>query len=596
MRWEELRSFPYVWVLDFEFFQPNGERPRMHCMVAKDVHSGREIHLRSGQFLPVPPFDTQHDLFVAYAARAEMSCFAALGWPIPEYILDLNVEFRLATNDGKFRRRRLYDALEFYHQDTQGATEKHDMQQLAAENASLSPEQMTDMVAYCASDVYATIRLLRAMAATIDLPYSLVRGRFCGCVGRIEHVGIPVDTDLLAALHERWGSIRQLFIDRIQNQYDLYEDRVLKRYKFAQFIAETGIPYWPRTATGEYRRDQDTLRDMAMIYPVIQQLRESLDMLGQLRTLGIVAGSDGRSRTPLWPFGTKTGRCAPSTATFVFNLPAWLRTLIRPEPGHALAYVDVRQEEPAIAAYWSRDGAMTKGYCVGGDLYVNFAQLAGDIPVGSILSTLSAKDRQRYKALRDVYKICLLASMYGQQEYSLASRLGRSPAHARQLLRRLRMVYPRFVAWIDNEIDVALASGYMKSRLRWTLKVHPDTRETSLLNYPMQVTGSEIMQRAVYLAQQAGVEVCCPVHDALLIHAKSEDIAHHAWLTKEAWRKASEDLLSGFSLYADGWEERDAVHYPRHYIDKRGISVWQVVGPVLGAIGGDIVSEMVDRG
>jgi DNA polymerase-1 len=568
----------------------------VHCLVAKDVHSGREIRLQAGQFLPIPPFDTQHDLFIAYASRAEMAAFAALGWPIPEYILDLNVEFKLATNDGRFRRRKLYDALEFYHQDTGGAVEKHDLQQLAAEHRSLTSEQMTAMVAYCGQDVQATVRLLRAMADGIDLPYALVRGRFCGCVGRMEHTGIPVDTELLAALHERWEGIRQLFIDRIQARYDVYEGHVLKRRKFAQFVVDTGIPYWPRTATGEYRRDQDTLRDMAAIYPIIQQLRESLDMLGQLRTLEIVAGSDGRSRALIWPFGTKTGRCAPSTTTFLFNLPAWLRTLIRAEPGYALGYIDVRQEEPAIAAYWSRDGAMTEGYRVGGDLYVNFAQLAGDIPLGVSLATLSSPEQRRYKALRDVYKICLLASMYGQQEVSLASRLGRSPAHARQLLRRLRMIYPQFVSWIDNEIDVALASGHMRSRLGWTLRVHPDTRETSLLNYPMQVTGSEILQRAVYLAQKAGVEVCCPVHDALLIHAKVEDMAHHAWLTKEAWRKASEDLLSGFSLYADGWEAKDAIPYPRHYIDKRGISVWQTVGPALGTVGHTIVTEMASLG
>ena len=37
-------------------------------------------------------------LFVAYYAPAELSCFLALGWPLPARILDLYIEFRAETN------------------------------------------------------------------------------------------------------------------------------------------------------------------------------------------------------------------------------------------------------------------------------------------------------------------------------------------------------------------------------------------------------------------------------------------------------------------------------------------------------------------
>jgi DNA polymerase I len=269
-------------------------------------------------------------------------------------------------------------------------------------------------------------------------------------------------------------------------------------------------------------------------------------------------------------------RCAPSTAEFIFNLPAWLRSVIKPAEGDALAYLDFRQEEPAIAACQSGDMAMMDGYRVGGDLYVDFAKRARAIPPDIPLDVA----KKQFEAVRDQYKICLLASMYGQQEYSLASRMGRTPLHARMLLRQLWQAYPRFAQWIENEIDWALTRGYMRSRLRWTLYTSDDTRETSLLNWPMQVTGSEILQRAVYLAQQAGVHVCCTVHDALLIEAPIADIAHHAWLTKEAMRKASGDILGGFELFIDGWGERDHRDFivaPHRYQDKRGKSTWNKI-------------------
>jgi DNA polymerase-1 len=446
-------------------------------------------------------------VFVAYAARAEMSCFAALHWPIPRYILDLNIEYRHYRNDGGQHRHKLLDAMHYFGLPTIESHEKQEMIDLAIRGGPFTPSEMHALQDYCASDTRALQRLLPAMAPHIDLVYALVRGRFTGCVGQMEHLGVPVDLRLLHWLHEHWEGLRALFVGELQRYWDLFDDSgKLKTQKFTRYIDALGIPYWPRTPTGHYRRDKDTLRDMAMIYPAIKDLREGFDMLGQLRALKLAVGRDGRNRTPLWPISTKTMRCAPSTTEFVFNLPAWLRSLVKPAEGRALAYLDFRQEEPAIAACLSRDQAMSDGYRIGGDLYVDFAKQAQAIPCE--LPTAEAK--AHYGSVRDQYKICLLASMYGQQERSLASRMGKPPSHAAMLLRQLRRAYPRFTAWIDNEIDWAYLHGYMRSRLDWTLYTRPDTRETSLLNYPMQVTGSEVLHRAVYQAQLAGVQVYRP--------------------------------------------------------------------------------------
>jgi DNA polymerase I-like protein with 3'-5' exonuclease and polymerase domains len=579
MDWAELRNFAAVWAIDFEFHQPDGERPDVICMVAKDVLSGREMRLDADQLRPHhPPFDVEDALYVAYAAKAEMACFEALEWPTAQYILDLNVEFSHLRNDGAAHPKKLYNALEYFGGSTIGSAEKVEMQNLAIRGGPFTGEEKRQLIEYCASDVYALERLLPLMAPHLDLLYALVRGRFTACVAKMDHIGVPIDMELFQVLRSRWGDIQHVLIDDIQNTYDLFDGYNLKQSKFDAFIDRLDIPYWPRSPiSGRYRRDEDTLRDMAAIYPPIRRLKDGMAMLGQVRKLSLAVGKDGRNRSPLWPFGTKTGRCAPSTTKFIFNLPAWLRSLIRPEPGYALAYIDFSQEEPAIAACLSGDQGMMDGYRVGGDLYVDFAQRAGAIP-----SHLPAKEaKTQFKSVRDTYKICLLASMYDQQEYSLSSRIGKSVLHARYLLRQLQLAYPRFVAWIDNEIDIALLSGRMQTRMRWSLKTRKDTRDTTLLNFPMQATGAEILQRAVYMVQQAGVQVCCPVHDAILIIAKEEDIAHHARLAKEAMEKASADLLSGFWLFSDGWREDDYIIYPNRYTDPRGKSVWEVISPYL---------------
>jgi DNA polymerase I len=582
----ELQQFHAVWLIDFEFCQPDGERPKVLCLSARDFLTGRRLDLDRSQLRHEhPPFPLANSLFVAYAARAEMSCFAALGWDIPEYILDLNIEFIHYHNDGRYHPRKLIDALDDFGLPHIDAEDKEDMRQIAI-RGDPTPDEMHALQAYCATDTEALAYLLPAMAPHIDLLYALVRGRFTGCVGRMEHVGVPCDAELLGRLREHWQGIRQLFIDGMQREWDLFDGEKLRRRKFQAYIDSLRLPYWPRTPTGLYQQDKDVLRDMAVIYPQIQRLREAMDFWGQLKTLQLTAGSDGYSRTPLWPNSTKTGRCAPSTTKFVFNLPAWLRCGVRPEPGCALAMLDFRQEEPGIAACLSEDPAMMDGYTVGGDLYLDLAQRAGAIPEGERIAADTLADvKRRYKQVRDQYKICLLASMYGQQAKSLAGQIGRAPMYAAALLRQLAHAYPRFVQWIDNEIDVALITGEMATPLRWRLRTNRHTRETSLLNFPMQAMGAAILQRAIYFVQQAGVQVCAPIHDAILIQAPVADIRDHAWRAKEAMQRASRDLLGGFTIQVDGWGEHssdDFVVWPHHYTDGRGRGMWSKLAPILG--------------
>ena len=95
-----LAPFREVWLADFEFQAPPGERPQPVCLVAFELRSGRQIRLWQDDLrrLQSPPYSVSPDsLFVAYYASAEIGCHLALGWPIPARILDLYPEFRNRT-------------------------------------------------------------------------------------------------------------------------------------------------------------------------------------------------------------------------------------------------------------------------------------------------------------------------------------------------------------------------------------------------------------------------------------------------------------------------------------------------------------------
>ena len=74
--------------------------------------------------------------------------------------------------------------------------------------------------------------------------------------------------------------------------------------------------------------------------PKIAEFCHGKMTLDQLKTFELAVGDDGRNRCMLSAFRSKTGRNQPSNTVFVFGLNAAFRSLIKPEPGTALAYLD----------------------------------------------------------------------------------------------------------------------------------------------------------------------------------------------------------------------------------------------------------------
>ena len=76
-----------------------------------------------------------------------------------------------------------------------------------------------------------------------------------------------------------------------------------------------------------------------------------------LRKVKLAVGRDGRNRTVLWSFAAKTSRTQPKASQWIFSPAVWLRFLIKPEPGMALAYIDYSSAEFMIGA------SMSDGHC-----------------------------------------------------------------------------------------------------------------------------------------------------------------------------------------------------------------------------------------
>ena len=338
--------------------------------------------------------------------------------------------------------------------------------------------------------------------------------------------------------------------------------------RFAQYLAHHGIP-WPRLPSGALSLDDDTFREMARAYPAeIGPIREVRHTLSQLKLHELAVGGDGRNRCLLSAFGSRSSRNQPSTSAYIFGPSTWLRSLITPGPGRAVAYVDWSQQELAIAAYLSGDQAMLEAY-QSGDFYLAFAVRAGAAPPDATKVT--------HAAVREQFKTTCLGVLYGLSEQGLARRLGVPLSTGRHLLLHHKEVFRRYWAWSDQVEMQGMLGGTLRTVFGWQMHAGAQVNPRSLRNFPMQANGAEMLRLACCLCTEQGIQVCAPVHDALLIEASLEAIVATVAQTQALMQRASLLVLPGFPLRT----EAKIVRYPERYQDPRGVQMWETVQNIL---------------
>jgi hypothetical protein len=197
-----------------------------------------------------------------------------------------------------------------------------------------------------------------------------------------------------------------------------------------------------------------------------------------------------------------------------------------------------------------------------GDPYLAFAMQAGAVPPTATKKT--------HEAEREQFKACVLAVQYGMGEASLAARISQPVARARQLLALHRQTYRQFWKWSDSAVDEAVLGGWLWAGFGWQIHTRDGLNDRSLRNFPMQANGAEMLRIACILLTEAGIRVCAPVHDALLIEAPLDELDEAIVTAKSLMREASRIVLDGFELGS----EVKTFRYPERYMDKRGVVMW----------------------
>jgi hypothetical protein len=341
--------------------------------------------------------------------------------------------------------------------------------------------------------------------------------------------------------------------------------------RFAAYLMREHIP-WPRRADGHLDLTDQTFREQARAYPAeIGPLRELRYALSQLRLHDLAVGQDGRNRCLLSVFGSRTGRNQPSNSQYIFGPSCWLRSLIKPPPGRAIAYCDWSAQELAIAAYLSGDRRLQECY-ESGDPYLMFARLAGAVPAGATKAS--------HPQIRGQYKTVMLGILYGLSDVGIARRLTIPLCDGRRLLSQHKTLFRHFWDWSELVEIEGMLGGRLRTCFGWQVHAGREPNPRSLRNFPMQATGAEMMRLACCLATERGLAVCGVVHDALLVEASLDAIDDVTVRTQAAMEEASTLILPGAVVRTDS----TVVRWPDRFHDERGVGMWQLTQQLLAEI------------
>jgi len=595
--------FPRIILEDFEFISAPGERPDVVCMVFHDLSTGQTTRLWRDQLTDQLPYDGGNDtLVVSFVFNAESCSHLSLGQPLPKNVLDLSPEFKCQVNGKGIPRKNqgLIGALQYFGLSSIAPKRKDAMRERIMKGWPFTAEEQRQILDYCAEDVEALHELLLKLLPKIDLPIALHRGEAVAALARSEQAGVPIDMEIFPQLADKktWREVRDSMVPLV-DVHGIYvcdkDGWHFNLTNFEQWTISEGIN-WPRKEdTGKLDMRRKTFESMAKAYSQIEPLRQLRYIRDKLRTIQLSVGRDGRNRTVLWPFSSKTSRTQPKAKHWIFSPSVWLRFLIRPEPEKALAYIDYSSMEFGAAA------ALSNGHCGpsnpmldlyrSGDPYLNFGKIIGLIPSDATRKTPGVE------VIRDRLKVLCLGVQYGMQTSTLATRLGVSDIEAHEMLLHHRGLFSQYWRWSEDWLHHSLNTGVMHTVFGWECATGiTEFSERSIRNWPIQAICADMFRLAYVWGTRHGLTLIAPVHDAVLLESPEDRIEADVALMQEIMRRASRVILNPT---ADGTFElrTDAkiIRYPDRFTDSRGTALWETVLKLLAERGEQVAQVVKER-
>jgi hypothetical protein len=547
------------------------------------MRTGRVVRQWQDELGPFPPYRLDGDaLLIGYVLSAELGCHIALGWGQPACALDPYIEFRHYVNDGTIesgdREKGFYSldgALRYFCEDGIDTAHKTDMRDRILQGPPFTATERGAILKYCGDDTRSLARLVPHIIPTIrSLPHAMLRAKYMWPIAQHERRGIPVDLPTFDRIRSHWNDIKADLVSEKNAAFGVYEivDGVphWRKKLFANYVQRNRMA-WPTLASGVFDESDEAFKTMEGRYPQVRELRQLRYSLSKLKLHELQVGSDGRNRTLLGVYGTKTARNAPSNAKFIFGPAKWLRFLIVPPPGRVLVHRDYSQQEVHIAAVVSGDAALLQA-CRTGDVYLGVAKQLGLAPEDAMPQT--------HPQIRALFKTVVLGILYGLGPRTLALQTGVSLFEAAELLARLRARFRTFESFVQCTLDHAGLLLEIGTPFGWTMRCPPGINPRTVRNFPVQSTAAEVLHAACILAERRGIRIVATVHDALMAEADSVCTDETDAALSRVMHDASSLVLRGYELPTD----KQVIQPGERFQDDKGVDMWSTVERLLAKL------------
>ena len=570
---EGSQRYTAVEVEDSEFYAPDGEPLRPHCWASLDLLTGRRQSRWTGDGpTPSPDPPGARPLRIAHQVQAEAGHRLAVGWSMGAFI-DTHVELRVLANGvGLVAGDGLLGARVLFGLPPGDAAEKD-----AGRALAMRPEvPLADRPAlqkYNQGDVALLAELAERMWPLIDIPAAIFRGQYQTVVAGMERRGIPLDVERVNLWSTHWSGIQDRLVAQIEQiaQSGIFVGGTWSHEGLNAFVmkweAATG-QRWPRSGKSRVPlTTEEVLRELTQLDPRLAPVQQMFSLRRQARGLGKLAlGNDGRNRFWIDALKQKTGRDSVYGDS-ILGYPKYQRGLIQPRPGRAIAVLDFKNQEPAIAAALSRDNELM-AICTTDDPYIALAKKFRLVP--------ATATKKSHPLERKQCKTVLLGLNYGMQSRRLALTLRCSESHAARLIRQHKDLFGGFWRWSWLVQDTAVRQRKISTKLGFTMRITPSTKLLALLDWPMQAGGAELTRVACCFAAARGVEILASHHDSMIVESDSTTIDDVARAATQAMIDAGHELFD-FPFKVD----TVIVRHPDRYLPDDAGQMWDRVETIV---------------
>ena len=355
----------------------------------------------------------------------------------------------------------------------------------------------------------------------------------------MEDEGIGLDLEVLAScgedMQKRIDDLSKSLVRQAGREFNLNSPKQLGEILFDEMkLADKPR----RTATGQYKTDEQTLTSLAVKHPFVADIlsyREAAKLKSTYidRLPERVAEKDGRVHTQFHQLVAATGRLASSDPNLQ-NIPVrtelgrGIRTAFVPRgEGFTLLSADYSQIELRIMAAMSGDTGMIEAF--GKDLDIHSATAA----------RVNGVDLENVEpAMRSAAKMVNFGIIYGISAFGLGQRLGIPRTEAGEIISTYFEQYPGVKDYMDSTVEGAKENGYVETltgRRRYLRDINSanatvrGNAQRAAINTPIQGSAADMIKVAMIRVQKLlhdgsyRSRMLLQVHDELVFDLHEEE-------------------------------------------------------------------------